>query len=138
MTIDESFVSFPTATLARDKGFNELDLCTRGFNPNTGELIIQSWYTLRKVIGDDYILLGQPTQTILRNWLRSLHKIDITIITDWIQGERVYYLGLSYINKNNEIDIWFHYDEKDKRQKVKHTNYDVALENGLFKALTLI
>ena len=86
-------------------------------------------------------LKGQPhlarvcTQSILKMWLRDKNT-DITVITDYKKGKRVYKVGISYINKRNQIDILF--SEDDNKTPIQYATYELALEAGLLSGLNLI
>ena len=70
-TITEDYVSFETAKLLKEKGFND-ELC-------------HMWYNIRKDVG--YYLssvgvknhLPAPTHQMAMKWLREVHKIFIAI-----------------------------------------------------------
>lgn len=83
-----------------------------------------------------YTLYEAPTQSLLQKWLREVHRTDITVITDWKQGVRVYYVGFSFVNTENKIDIWFSKDENNN--KIEYSDYEEALEIALQEALKLI
>ena len=76
-------------------------------------------------------------QSELQQWLRT-KQIDITVICDWTKEGRKYNVGVSYVNSNNEVDIWI------ERTPATLTTYDCikgyniyeeALEAGLEYAL---
>jgi hypothetical protein len=73
-----------------------------------------------------------PTQSLLQKWLRE-KRIDITVITNWEKENRVYYVGFSFVNHKNEIEMWFSKDEN--RNKIEYSKYEDALEVGLFESL---
>lgn len=138
----EELISFETAKLAKEKGFDievqnyysgvtNKSLNAAGRIENQGKHrydFIANW----NMEGIDFI--SAPTQFLLQKWL--VHKTDITVITDWIKGQRFYYVGLSYINSKNEIDIWFSHGVSGL--KVKYESHEQALEAGLQEALKLI
>lgn len=140
----ETLITFETAELAKEKGFdipvrNYVALSDKsksiyeGFDDDYwGDNRIVNWNNGMplKPFGEG---LSIPTQSLLQKWLREVHRADITVITDWIKGERVYYVGFSFVNPNNEIDIWFSNDNENR--KVKYLSYEGALEIGLQEAL---
>lgn len=123
-------VDFTTAKLAKEKGFDFYD---------TG-----GYYHINKGYSSGYAFcysdvneqtegcLLCPDQSLLQKWLRE-KRIDITVITDWKKGSRVYYVGFSFVNDKNEIDIWFSKDED--KNKIEYSEYEDALEIGLFESL---
>ena len=126
----EQLISFETAKLAKEKGFN---------------IPSNKMYAIGK---DKYMLTSNrvplknvthaPTQSLLQKWLREEHHIDITVIINWIDGNRIYYVGLSYINSENEIDIWFSIDGTKNKSKIEYKTYEEALEVGLQEAVNTI
>jgi len=140
--IDE-LVKIETAKLAKEKGFDEM--CTDYYNHegkcdtygydgekerNSGLIKIGNSHP-----GNTHWLTFQmaPTQSLLQRWLREVHNIHIDII--------------SYTKKD---DITFCYDyqiiwpdinlediTKDEEDKYYDT-YEIALEEGLLDALTLL
>jgi hypothetical protein len=125
-------VNIKTAKLASKKGYN---------NNNYGWFYYsKEWKSIfwtNKKSNESIEYFKRPTQSLLQKWLRDKHKCDITVITNWINGVRVYYVGLSYINESNQIDIWFARDVKENT-KIEFKTYEAALEKGLYQALTLI
>jgi len=125
-------IQFETALLARDKGF--FTGSNYYYDINTEELIDneKAFY----FNGLDIELIEACEKYELQKWLRDKQRIDITVICDWQKGVRFYKVGLSYVNSNNEIDIWFSRDEQ--RIPINHATYEIALEEGLKNGLTLI
>jgi hypothetical protein len=112
----EQLVSFETAKLAREKGFNEN--CYFGFDNNVGnETLGDLNYT-----NSDNLYLMQPTQSLLQKWLRDVKGIRIIINTDYIKETYSY----SIFSKLHAIKEYRSY------------TYEEALEEGLKDALKLI
>lgn len=105
------------------------------YNNKSGEVILPYRYGEDMLIDDDDC--SAPTQSELQKWLRDEHTIDITVITNWKKGGRVYYVGLSYV-KDNEVWIWFSSDTDKFKSKIEYITYEEALEEGLLQALNLI
>jgi hypothetical protein len=131
--MEEVLVIFETAKLAKEKGFNAG--CDGRWYIEPGSDWKYSKQGLFKCdnTGDS---IARPTQSLLQKWLREVHRTDITVITDWKQGVRVYYVGFSFVNTENKIDIWFSKDENNN--KIEYSDYEEALEIGLQEALKLI
>jgi hypothetical protein len=117
----DQIISFQTAILANEKGFNietgELNYMLEGdLVGKRGASINCSKY------------VKSSTQTLLQRWLREVHKIDV--FCDCI-GSGLYY---SVIYNNNVKE-----DECDKVfEQENTTSYEEALEIGLQEALKLI
>lgn len=145
--MEEQLISFETAKLAKEKGFNlklKSHWSTYDDNGNLKEFLRiknlwkSDWNTEKNpyISNKEEILYSAPTQSLLQKWLREIHNSNITIITNYISTGKVYYCGLSYINLENKIDIWFSKNNND--MKLEYLQYEQALEIALQKALKLI
>lgn len=128
--MEDRIVSVETAELAMKCGFDiETD---KGYYKHGSEndfVKLLLWVNIEENKPD----FGYAaTQSLLQKWLRG-KRIDITVITDWKKGNRVYYVGFSFVNQKNEIDIWFSKDEN--KNKIEYSEYEDALEVGLFESL---
>jgi hypothetical protein len=137
-------IEYETALLMKEKGivifsdrfFCNYGLCSVGMNEQS--LVTehgQVHYNLNGDFGEGDRIYA-PTQSLLQKYLREKLKTDITVITDWINGNRFYYVAFSFINKHNELDVWFAKD--DSNNKVLFDDYEIALEKGLYNALLRI
>jgi hypothetical protein len=152
----EKLVSFKTAKLAQEKGFKFDESEFEDYE----EMALYSGYYQYAITPhnqhlkkDEYTSLplhwlefnhgghecinniDQPTQSLLQKHLRD-KRIDITVITDWKKGCRVYYVGFSFVNDENKIDIWFSKDQN--KNKIEYSEYEDALEVGLFESLKTV
>lgn len=140
--VDE-LVSFKTAKLAKEKGFDgefygeHLHLNQNRWFTRDG---VECYYTFDEYIDDldhfnetIHFLIPRPTQSLLKRWLRQVHKIHIEP-----QLSR---------NKNEEYkDWWFYLYPKLSGGRIKFypseigegLSYEQALEEGLQEALILI
>lgn len=121
--MEDEKVSFETAKLAKEKGFNEI--CNSHFEEDSGSYDSYGEEFKPNDVQTHEILYAKPTQSLLQKWLREVHNIHIN------------------------IDCWksatFHliYD-KDKKGSFYPKNpstwrtYEEALEVGLQEALKLI
>ena len=117
--MEDTLVSPQTAQLAREKSFK----CGKYVNLyGSRDGIIETWKEVT------------PTQSLLQKWLRE-KQMDITVITDWGKKGRSYAVGLSYVNPNNEMDIWL---SKEDDLTKHYLTYEEALEVGLQQALTFL
>ena len=89
--ITEDYVSFETAKLLKEKGFDER---TNSYFTDNNEIAI-SWYFSRYNRESTY--LSAPTLQMAMKWLREVHKIDITIDPHEVVE------GYEYEVKNNWI-----------------------------------
>jgi hypothetical protein len=148
--MQEELVSFETAELAKEKGFNlekhilyfytkpkskmfGVDEHGRNYPiKNTSKKLysIGSHITLRR----ENVLLA-PTQSLLQTWLRNVKGIEITIIPNYIYI--VFPLkrmtdALDKLEKDQTIDLL------DLASETEYKTYEEALEVALIEALKLI
>ena len=116
----EQLISFETAKLAKEKGFDDIK---RPYYTRSGNLVRDSF------TGP---FCAAPTQSLLQRWLREEHNI----IADLKVGYRIYpdkfYFYYWRILKNTEEC------EIDYTSEQQYSNYEEALEKGLLEALKLI
>ena len=129
--MQEKLITFETAKLAKEKGWKKVGVCLDYYKPDGTKMkLIEYNKEFAK------FCIQYCTQSLLQKWLREVHRTDITVITDWKQGVRVYYVGFSFVNTENKIDIWFSKDENNN--KIEYSDYEEALEIALQEALKLI
>lgn len=130
--MEEQIISFETAKLAREKGFNEItryywEEGTDGHGPGLfeGDEGLQNMDLMSTYIkdGKSYGEWSAPTQSLLQKWLRDVHRKYVYVIPDSIEDE-------------NNIK-WFHNTILTSSATLYNT-YEEALEAGLYEALTLI
>lgn len=136
----ETLISFETAKLAKEKGFDEKcpnyyvrkwgnsfvnmhgKLLQRNVKDDQGEII--GFYKASNSKGQPHLITA-PTQSLLLKWLREVHNIHITIYSksheSWMY--RVTFKGQS-------LDEGLYGEDFE--------NYEEALEDGLLEALKLI
>lgn len=115
--MEEQLISFETAKLAKDRGFNLKEPCTCGGFPNC---------ICDAVRIDNYIY--KPTQSLLQKWLREKHHLIITIAYQYEHDSTPYSYWIYKENNSLPINQW-----------VNDLNtYEEALELGLQETLKLI
>lgn len=132
----EKLISFETAKLAKEQGFNiRIQHTVNGQNClyflDTGEVPkmintnqIDNWNDDKKF----QHVCSAPTQSLLQKWLREVHDINVIIYPELFNGEFTYYHYDIY------TDLSHAYSENLSDMKT----YEEALEKGLQKALKLI
>jgi hypothetical protein len=115
--MEETLVSYTTAVLAKEKGFN---LRTESLYRSATQII----YSIH---GYDFDIAA-PTQTALQKWLRDVHKLHIEISCGSDTEFGVIYGGC-------ETPEWV---RDDKQEVVFFNTYEESLEEGLKGALELI
>ena len=136
--MQEQLVSFKTAKLAREKGFNEIcyakyqyighDKGVLSFTPSNENFIsITDIKSVFKLTNDDLFMTNPtaPTQSLLQKWLREKHNIDILILGTSNQ----YYVGV--FKKGFQTLIQYFYPENNFK-------YENVLEIGLQESIKLI
>ena len=123
--MQEQLISFETAKLAKEKGFDAQ--CWQYYD-NGGVLV----HSITK-ISNKMNLTSAPTQSLLAKWLREVHKINIFISSKTIENKTIFIPHGRTIPdtiKNNLI--------VDIIQYCTNNTYEESLEIGLQKALKLI
>jgi hypothetical protein len=110
--MEETLVSYTTAVLAKEKGFN---LRTESLYRSATQII----YSIH---GYDFDIAA-PTQTALQKWLREEYNIHV-----WVSCTP--YLNSYTFNYNLNQEIF--------SNNIKYVSHDKALEVGLNSALALI
>ena len=106
----EQLISFETAKLAKEKGFNLR--CQYGCMIGSSDVLVET--------KNHQLKFSVPTQSLLQKWLRESKNLDMRIYRDY---------QFLIKNKNEESK---YYDS------VEYGSYEEALEKGLQKALKLI
>lgn len=84
--MQEQLITFETAKLAKEKGFNlnshgyySCDDPASGAIPN--QLFLRTWETWTKFGSEESqegtLIYSAPTQALLQRWLREVHKINV-------------------------------------------------------------
>ena len=124
--MEEQLISFETANLAKEKGYNITNYLS--YDENTGTMLPKDpaypgWHC--------YALDGAcpaPAQSLLQKWLRENYKIIVSIN---IMSDLSYYSLLIDINEN-KLNL------KNQSKNRGFSTYEEALEDGLLRALKSI
>jgi len=114
----EQLISFKTAKLAKEKGFNEP--CSMWYEGHTLSPSEKPGYN-----SEDPTEYAAPTQSLLQKWLREKHNIDIYTYVERSLGGK-YYKG----HCHNEVNWW--------STDVTRSTYEELLEELLKMALATI
>ena len=139
-------ITFQTAKLAKEKGFDEV-VKQYYFNKKK-ELVLFNKTALKDNIGyrnSETLDIVAPTQSLLQKWFREVHNIDVTvtpygevdIMIDDAPLEKAYAVRVDNWNVRWSVHDGtglvlpehYHFDD---------VNYEEALEKGLYKALELL
>jgi hypothetical protein len=131
--MEEQIVSFETAKLAEEKGFNFLQSFTHvtSLYDKKGDHVYYTNYGMMgSGLDDGYI--SAPTQAFLQKWLREVHNLHIHITTtpvfDQTQGSKY----------KSSIGVPFQPFKWTTGHYYLGNTYEEVLEQGLIKALKTI
>ena len=128
--ITESYVSFETALMMKEAGFDEV--CRMAIYETVGATVM---YERNSNLPPGYVAC--PTQALAARWIREVHDIHIMVNVDFSS-----YIDGTPLNENREyILLWIEFaDNKvhsNYARKIYKT-YEAAFESGLQEALKLI
>jgi hypothetical protein len=123
--MEEKLISFETAKLAKEKGFNIPQ--AKGYYKHMDTQIVL-WIDPKDQ--DDFIAFA-PTQALLQKWLREVHTIDCTPAYTSTNEKTLCYDSMVY------SDL-FPDEELEDIDLDSEKTYEEALEEGLLTALKLI
>ena len=157
----EQLVSYPTAKLAKEKGFKEL--CFAAFHKNNRNdgyfesgIISQSEYfkfpTMSNgdkiaILQKDYIhTILRPTQSLLQKFLREVHNLHVEVKAMYMYSRtpskdentifyRVTVHNFTLLGRESHL-LWMDGPESGIKKPI--INYEEGLEIGLYQALKLI
>ena len=137
--IEERYVSFETAKLLKEAGF---DVPTRGTwrTKCTGDAVfVEHFYgqttddiSRRSADGFQHEYLA-PTQSLAARWLREVHKLNIYACFDYIEfdkGNSSYFFARENVDINDYTSVYFSLQSYD--------SYEEAIEGGLIETLKTI
>jgi len=136
--MEERLVSFETAKLAKDKGFNEFTDTLWSTHDDWGDkynTLHDEGYAKWNSHEGGYItskteqLYSAPTQSLLQKWIRDTHKLRLEV-QSLIDCTYAYSIYQELQDGNYCKQIAFEYTEQ--------SSYEEALETGLKHALKLI
>ena len=125
--IEEQFVSFDTAKMLKEKGFDEPCLATRLKNGNLRVYGIEQSADNLTRIGDDYYEFLCPTLYEAQKWLR---KKSLVVEVGYVYGD-YYIYDILKIPTHDLIGL-------NDRKPIKYCSYEDALNDGIKEALKLI
>ena len=129
--IEESYVSFETAKLLKEAGF-EANLKTRYVEEEKDEWAFWESGTKRSDYNYFDDTIACPTQALAARWLREKHRIvvDVTFIPPSVDGDEWQY----FIGEMDDM-VWEGDFESSDR---KYSTYEEAFEAGLQEAIKLM
>ena len=134
--IEEEYISFETAKLAKEKEFDEEFENMHVWNNFKGEILEDvSGYNMKNShLGKNSY--SAPTQSLLARWLREKHKLFIEVTVDFIrlirEGDSTKYYPIYYYKIVNLKNA----DYTNNKEEFRF--YEEAMEAGLQDALKLL
>jgi len=146
--MQEQLISFKTAKLAKEKGFNLNSHAYYGCdNPSNGkanQLMLRTYEKWENFGKEDSpqegtMIYSAPTQSLLQKWLREVHNLYVNPI-EYItpQSKSVMYELSSKFYDNASVRLKETLSTKQESLFGLHNSYEECLEYGLFEALKLI
>lgn len=140
--MEETLVSFETAKLLKEKGFNDTIGLISGkhyYNYKgelDGDCLDQIKYRMLPY-SEIYDSISAPTLSLAQKWLREVYDCYIVITPEpYIEGINFNWQVLFY--DNTSFDCWSDKSTGMYGDNGEHPTHESALELGLFKALLLI
>lgn len=129
--MQEEIVSYETAILAKEKGFDctikahytKTKLCTSDI------VSLYNWNSFTDMEHNNYYY-SAPTQSLLQKWIRENHNIHICADLH-VSTPKHWYVRIDDMNTN---DYLYHSEDRN----VFFNSYEEALEIGLQESLKLI
>ena len=118
--MEDKLISFETALLAKEKGFNEPIY----YFYSIDDKVIYTYKSFLRV-SDEEIKVEAPTQSLLQKWLRDTHGVHLWVVP--IFCDEVLDRFEVYSNTVHCLAI-----------PNRFSSYEEALEEGLLKVLKLI
>ena len=132
--MEEQLISYETAKLAKEKGFDEKvyrEYDKSGYlrcTSKSADVVLGPYDELLK--STEY---PAPTQSLLAKWLREVHNIHITLFPeDKDDKTKIWISKLYTLNYGEDSEVSY------LKQGGTKITYEEALEAGLYQALLLI
>ena len=123
--IEESFVSFDTAKMLKEAGFDVP--CTSQYTEGMGVWNVEYPYNFNE---DDFGY-SRPTQALAARWLRDAHHINVYACFDYEKfDERKWFFTQEHTMVNDDSAVYC--------SITNYNSYEEALEAGLQEAIKLI
>ena len=142
--MEDEIVSFETAMLLKEKGFNEY--CSYYYEDN--ELYKLAYYQgdgtgfarndshINDRLSCEEMQCTAPTQSLAQKWLRETHHITFNANPHSNDGKIVYVVTIKVISNNKYIDFNVMMDTSNKA--IMFDTYEDAIEAGLKHCLKSI
>ena len=134
--MEEQLISFNTAKLAKEKGFNEK--CTNTYMYGGSSYKTTPYYFEEKASNSEIESqsYSAPTQSLLQKWLRETHNIHI--MDNYMPNIKKWDFVVYDLNLNGMAWVKHYSEYRRSHGNRRFNSYEEALENGLVEALELI
>ena len=135
--MEEEIVSFETAMLLKDKGFNEPcsyfyednELCKLCYYQGDGTGFVCNNSHINDRLSCEEMQCTAPTQSLAQKWLRETRNITFNANPHSNDGKIIYVVTIKVISSNKYIDFNVMMDTSNKA--IMFDNYEEAIESGL-------
>ena len=142
--MEDEIVSFETAMLLKEKGFNEPcshyyednDLYKLGYYHGEGTGFVRNNSPIDGRLLCEKMQCTAPTQSLAQKWLRETRNITFNANPHSNDGKIIYVVTIKVISSNKYIDFNVMMDTSNKA--IMFDTYEDAIESGLKHCLKSI
>ena len=142
--MEDEIVSFETAMLLKEKGFNEPcsyyyeddELYKLAYYHGDGAGFVCNNSPINDRLSCEEMQCTAPTQSLAQKWLREIHNITFNANPHSNDGKIVYVVTIKVISNNKHVDFNVMIDTSNKA--IMFGTYEDAIEAGLKYCLKLI
>ena len=135
--MEDEIVSFETAMLLKEKGFNEPcsyyyednELYKLGYYQGDGTGFSRNNSPINDRLSCEEMQCAAPTQSLAQKWLRETRNITFNANPHSNDGKIIYVVTIKVISSNKYIDFNVMMDTSNKA--TMFDNYEDAIESGL-------
>ena len=135
--MEDEIVSFETAMLLKEKGFNEPcshyyednDLYKLGYYHGEGTGFVRNNSPIDGRLLCEEMQCTAPTQSLAQKWLREIHNITFNASPHSNNGKIIYIVTIKVLSSNKYIDFNVMMDTSNKA--IMFDTYEDAIEAGL-------
>ena len=133
--IAEDYVSFETAKLLKERGFDEPCECLYD-TENNDVSIVNGWMDISnsELEKKEFVCYSAPTLQMAMKWLREVHKLHIILDIHWLyfanQNGWMYTISRILENGNEYID-----SKGDENDKNFYSTYEEVAETAILYCL---
>jgi hypothetical protein len=142
--MEDEIVSFETAMLLKEKGFNEPcsyyyednELCKLGYYHGEGTGFVRNNSPIDGRFLCEKMQCTAPTQSLAQKWLRETRNVTFNANPHSNDGKIIYVVTIKVISSNKYVDFNVMMDTSNKA--TMFDTYEDAIESGLKHCLKSI